>query len=150
MEASITLTGDVSNSSLEQLPLVLQKGVQKNLQAVIRQIFENCYAVGAYRQVVGIAIEARNLEVLREAILRASRSNAKNGKQPSDGNAGAGEELLEYVLDICMNIVQERGLRNEVCRGNILTKITAMFDSVRFFVLFWICSTTYRIPITSL
>ena len=117
MEASITLTGDVTNSNLEQLPLVLQKGVQKNLQAVIRQIFENCYAVGAYRQVVGIAIEARNLEVLREAILRASRSDAKGGKQPYYGNAGAGEELLEYVLDICMNIVQERGLRNEVgCR----------------------------------
>lgn len=97
---------------------MLQKGVQKNLQAVIRQIFENCYAVGAYRQVVGIAIEARNLEVLREAILRASHGNSKGGKRPSVGNAGAGEELLEYVLDICMNIVQERGLRNEVCSRN--------------------------------
>ena len=89
--------------------------MQKNLQAVIRQIFENCYAVGAYRQVVGIAIEARNLEVLREAILRASHDNTKGGKRSVNSNDDAGEELLEYVLDICMNIVQERGLRNEVC-----------------------------------
>ena len=97
---------------------MLQKGVQKNLQAVIRQIFENCYAVGAHRQVVGIAIEARNLEVLREAILRASHDSAKGGKHVLDGNTDAGGELLEYVLDICMNVVQERGLRNEVCHAN--------------------------------
>ncbi|KAF2453880.1 armadillo-type protein [Lineolata rhizophorae] len=94
-------------------PLVMQRGVQKNLQMVIRRIFESCYRTGAYRQVVGIAIEARNLEVLREAILRASGED-KGGK--GKGNAGKSEELMEYVLDICMNVVQERGLRNEILR----------------------------------
>jgi 26S proteasome regulatory subunit N2 len=93
-------------------PLTLQRSTQKNLQAVIRRLFESCYASGEYRQVVGIAIEARNLEVLREAILEASK--AETGKKAAAVNAGKGEELMEYVLDICMNVVQERGLRNEV------------------------------------
>ncbi|KAK5012302.1 proteasome regulatory particle base subunit, partial [Cryomyces antarcticus] len=94
-------------------PLTLQRGIQKNLQAVVKRIFESCYEVGAYRQVVGIAVEARNLTVLREAILRASHEEKKQGKKAASGTAGQSEELMEYVLDVCMNVVQERGLRNE-------------------------------------
>jgi 26S proteasome regulatory subunit N2 len=96
-------------------PLVLERHVQKNLQATIRRIFESCYENGDYKQVVGIAIEARNLDVLRECFLRASQEEKKKqGKKPADGSPSRSEELMEYVLDICMNIVQERGLRNEV------------------------------------
>lgn len=99
-------------------PLALQRSVQKNLQAIIRRIFESCYEVGAYRQVVGIAIEARNLEVLREAFLRASQDEKKQGKKAANGAPSKSEDLMEYVLDICMNVVQERGLRNEVLSQN--------------------------------
>lgn len=95
-------------------PLALDRGVQKNLQAVIRRIFESCYQEGSYRQVVGIAIEARNLEVLREVILRASQDEKQQGKRPTNGAPGKSEELIEYILDICMNVVQERSLRNAV------------------------------------
>lgn len=97
-------------------PLVLQRNVQKNLQATIRRIFESCYESANYRQVVGIAIEARNLDVLREAILRASQDETKSGKKPATSSSSKSEELMEYVLDICMNVVQERGLRNEILR----------------------------------
>ncbi|KAK5019870.1 proteasome regulatory particle base subunit [Cryomyces antarcticus] len=97
-------------------PLTLQRGIQKNLQAVVKRIFESCYEVGAYRQVVGIAVEARNLTVLREAILRASHEEKKQGKKAASGTAGQSEELMEYVLDVCMNVVQERGLRNEILK----------------------------------
>jgi 26S proteasome regulatory subunit N2 len=65
--------------------------------------------------VVGIAIEARNLDVLRESIIRASQDEKKAGKKPAQGSTTKSEELMDYVLDICMNVVQERGLRNEVC-----------------------------------
>ncbi|KAF1814378.1 26S proteasome regulatory complex, non-ATPase subcomplex, Rpn2/Psmd1 subunit [Eremomyces bilateralis CBS 781.70] len=95
-------------------PLALQRNVQKNLQAVIRRLFESCYEIGEYHHVVGIAVEARNLEVLREAILRASREERKQSKKAASPTPGKSEELMEYVLDICMNIVQERGLRNEI------------------------------------
>jgi 26S proteasome regulatory subunit N2 len=97
-------------------PLVLPRSVQKNLQATIRRIFESCYENGDYKQVVGIAIEARNLEVLRESFLRASQDEKKKGKKPASGTPSSSEELMEYVLDICMNVVQERGLRNDILR----------------------------------
>jgi len=106
--------GNVGVAGSNTSPLVLPRHVQKNLQVVIRRLFESCFAVGAYHQVVGIAIEARNLEILREVILRASQEGKVGKKLVVDGS-GKGEDIMEYVLDICMNVVQERGLRYEVC-----------------------------------
>ncbi|KAF2140844.1 uncharacterized protein K452DRAFT_359291 [Aplosporella prunicola CBS 121167] len=108
--------GNAGVSGAHPSPLALNRAVQRNLQTVIRRLFESCYEVGAYRQVVGIAIEARNLEVLRETILRASQDEKKQGKKAANGGPSKSEELMEYVLDICMNVVQERGLRNEILR----------------------------------
>ncbi|KAK5129989.1 hypothetical protein LTR08_002582 [Meristemomyces frigidus] len=97
-------------------PLTLPNNVKKSLQGVIRRLFESCYEVKAYKQVVGIAVEARNMDVLRAAILRASQDEKKSkGKGASTGFSQT-EELMEYVLDICMNVVQERGLRNEILK----------------------------------
>ena len=59
---------------------------------------------------MGIAVEAKNLDVLRKAILRASDDEKKQQGEPSR----RGEELMEYVLDICMSVVQERAFRNEL------------------------------------
>jgi 26S proteasome regulatory subunit N2 len=91
-------------------PLTLSNTVKKNLQGVARRIFESCYEEGEYKQVVGIAVEARNIDVLREAILKSSK------EEGNQGISGQTYELLEYVLDICMNVIQERGLRNEILR----------------------------------
>ncbi|KAF1941549.1 26S proteasome regulatory complex, non-ATPase subcomplex, Rpn2/Psmd1 subunit [Clathrospora elynae] len=96
-------------------PMVLQRNVQKSLHGTVRRIFESCYESGNYKQVVGIAIEARNLDVLRESIVRASQDEKKQGKNPAQPS-NQSEDLMEYVLDICMNVVQERGLRNEILR----------------------------------
>ena len=106
--------GNAGIAGAHPTPLVLQRSVQKNLQGTIRRIFESCYEHGEYKQVVGIAIEARNLDVLRECFLRASQDEKKQAKKPASGSSMKSEELMEYVLDICMNVVQERGLRNEV------------------------------------
>ncbi|KAI9782546.1 MAG: proteasome regulatory particle base subunit [Peltula sp. TS41687] len=94
-----------------------QRSMQKNLQAVIEQLFQRCFHDGRYRQVAGIAIEARNLEVLKRVILRANQDDERE-KDREDGNGatGRGEELMEYILDICMSVVQERGLRNEILK----------------------------------
>ncbi|KAF1958788.1 26S proteasome regulatory subunit rpn2 [Byssothecium circinans] len=108
--------GNAGVAGAHPTPLVLQRSVQKNLQGTIRRIFESCYEHGDYKQVVGIAIEARNLEVLRECFLRASQGEKKQGKRPASSSSTKSEELMEYVLDICMNVVQERGLRNEILR----------------------------------
>lgn len=90
--------------------IVQQRGIQKQLQRIIEQLFEGCFQSKRYRQVVGIAIEARNLDVLRRVILRASEDE----KNENSESTRHGKELMDYVLDICMSVVQERGLRNEV------------------------------------
>ncbi len=90
--------------------IVQQRGIQRQLQAIIEQLFERCFQTKRYRQVVGIAIEARNLDVLRRVILRASEDEKKESGEVTRH----GKELMDYVLEICMSVVQERGLRNEV------------------------------------
>jgi 26S proteasome regulatory subunit N2 len=91
-------------------PLTLSNDVKRSLQRVARQLFEQCYKKHQYKQVVGIAVEARNMDLLREVIVKSSK---KDGKQ---GISEVTYELLEYILDICMNVIQERGLRNEILR----------------------------------
>jgi 26S proteasome regulatory subunit N2 len=100
-------------SSSTTLP---DRSTQIALQKVIERLFESCLREGRYRQVVGIAVEARNLEVLRRVIKRASEDEKKSKSKQAEGTVGATEELMEYVLDICMDIVQERGLRTEILR----------------------------------
>lgn len=92
--------------------IIQQRGLQKQLGIVIERLFEKCYQEKRYRQVVGIAVEARNLDILKQAILRAS----KDERDASGEATKAGEELMEYVLDICMSVVQERALRNEILK----------------------------------
>jgi 26S proteasome regulatory subunit N2 len=92
--------------------IVQQRGIQKQLQRVIEQLFERCFQEKRYRQVVGIAVEARNLDILRRVILKASTDE----KTETGEATRRGEELMEYVLDICMSVVQERGLRNEILK----------------------------------
>ncbi|RAL05975.1 proteasome regulatory particle base subunit RPN2 [Aspergillus ibericus CBS 121593] len=102
---------DAGVSHVEETPLVLKRGVQGHLQAVIDRLFEQCFVQKRYRQVIGIAIEAKNLDVLRRTIIRASEDEKKQ-----NGESRRSEELMEYVLDICMGIVQERGFRNEILK----------------------------------
>lgn len=111
------LPGGGNVTGAHPTPLVLQRGIQKQLQAVIEQLFEHCFREKRYRQVVGIAVEARNLDILRRVILRASDDEKKQNGEATR----RGEELMEYVLDICMSVVQERGLRNEVGISRSLT-----------------------------
>ncbi|ODM23302.1 hypothetical protein SI65_00891 [Aspergillus cristatus] len=101
---------DASVKKIES-PLVLRRGVQGQLQEVIERLFEDCYRQKRYRQVIGIAVEAKSLDVLRKTIVRASDDEKK-----LNGESRRSEELLEYVLDICMGIVQERGFRNEILK----------------------------------
>lgn len=92
--------------------IIQQRGLQKALTRVIESLFEKCFQEKRYRQVVGIALEARNLDILRRVIKRAADDERKeNGEATKKG-----EELMEYVLDICMSVVQERGLRNEILK----------------------------------
>ncbi|EEH41628.1 26S proteasome non-ATPase regulatory subunit 1 [Paracoccidioides lutzii Pb01] len=104
--------GEDAGADAGEVPLVIQRGVQKQLQAVIERLFEQCFQQKRYRQVVGIAVEAKNLDVLRKVILCASEDE----KQQQEESSRSSEELMEYVLDICMSVVQERAFRNEILK----------------------------------
>jgi len=92
--------------------IIQQRGLQKALNRVVESLFERCFQEKRYRQVVGIALEARNLDILRRVIKRAAEDERKENGEATK----AGEELMEYVLDICMSVVQERALRNEILK----------------------------------
>ena len=110
-----SLQGTGKPSVLEAMPasLASQQFVQRQLSGIINELFERCFRDGRYRQVVGIAVEARQLDIVRRAILRASEDQRKEPSMNAE-TVGRGEELIEYVLDICMDVVQEHSLRNEV------------------------------------
>ncbi|KAJ5778156.1 26S proteasome regulatory complex non-ATPase subcomplex Rpn2/Psmd1 subunit [Penicillium odoratum] len=103
--------GDDISIQHEDSPLILKRGVQGQLQAIIERLFEECFRQKRYRQVIGVAIEAKSLDVLRMAIIRASEDEKKQ-----QGESRQSEELMEYVLDICMGIVQERAFRSEILK----------------------------------
>ena len=110
-----SLQGSGNANALGEAPVSLtsQRAVQSQLNEIINELFERSFRDGRYRQVVGIAVEARKLDILRQAIIRASEDEKREKKLNASG-LGQGEELMEYVLDICMDVVQERSLRNEV------------------------------------
>lgn len=97
------------------VPGDLRPNIEGPLQKIIDQLFERCFREKRYRQVVGIAVEARKFDVIRRAILRASEDE-RAGNRPRNNGMGQAEELLEYLLGICMDVVQERGLRQELLR----------------------------------
>ncbi|KAL9091190.1 MAG: hypothetical protein Q9159_001607 [Coniocarpon cinnabarinum] len=104
----VGIASDGEQTAVRRLP----PATKKSLQAIIRRLFERGFQEGAYRQVLGIAVEAKNLDVLRDTIERASSDGGAKGK--SKPQISRGEELMDYLLDVCMNIVQERGLRTEI------------------------------------
>lgn len=103
--------GDDASVRHVEPSLVVRRGVQPQLQAVIERLFEQCFRQKCYRQVVGIAVEAKRLDVLKRTILRASEDEKKQ-----QGESRRSEELMEYVFEICMNIIQERAFRNEILK----------------------------------
>ncbi|KAI9168528.1 proteasome regulatory particle base subunit [Blastocladiella emersonii ATCC 22665] len=69
------------------------------LEDVVERMFQRCFADAEFRQAIGIALEARRLDVIKAAIEK-----------------GDSASLLQYVLDCSLNVVQHRGFRNEVLR----------------------------------
>ncbi|KAL9599113.1 MAG: hypothetical protein Q9219_004071 [cf. Caloplaca sp. 3 TL-2023] len=114
-DPSLQVGGNTNLPGALPASIASQASVQKQLHAIIDELFERCFQGGSYRQVIGIAVEARKLDVLRRAILRASEDE-KQQRKGDNGSLIRGQDLMEYVLEICMNVVQERGFRNELLR----------------------------------
>lgn len=110
--------GDSKDGRSGSIVPLEDSATKKALDHIIDRILTNCLKAGNYRQVVGIAVEAKNLKILSLVIKRASEdAKAGKGKAAQDGETSeATDELMEYVLGICMDVVQERGFRTEILR----------------------------------
>ena len=156
--STITLNLSMERAGDEWAPPILPVsnpftgGIEEKLHAMIDKLFERCFRNGRYRQVVGIAVEARKLDVLRRSIQRASEDERKE-KKSSESKLVRGEDLLEYLLEICMNVVQERSLRNEVCGSHTISSSRSchmLITVCSYCGSSWTCSTTYHLLIASL
>ncbi len=72
--------------------------IDEKMLAVIEKMFARCFADGQYNQAIGVAVEARNLEKLQEAIEKS----------------GQIEDKLSYTFKIVQRVVMSKALRNEI------------------------------------
>ncbi|KAI0473423.1 26S proteasome regulatory subunit rpn2 [Xylariaceae sp. FL0804] len=88
---------------------------RRAIDDVIHRLFESCLKESRYQQVVGIAVEAKRLDVVSKVIQRADEDHKRaKGKSAQDDAVGPAEELMDYCLDICMDVVQERAFRDDI------------------------------------
>ncbi|KAI3319306.1 26S proteasome regulatory subunit rpn2 [Xylariaceae sp. AK1471] len=88
---------------------------RRAIDSVIERLFESCLKEGKYQQVVGIAVEAKRLDVVGKVIQRADDDYKRTkGKSAQADAMGPAEELMDYCLGICMDVVQERAFRDEI------------------------------------
>ncbi|KAK9420563.1 putative 26S proteasome regulatory subunit RPN2 [Seiridium unicorne] len=89
---------------------------RRAIDSVIERLYATCLREGRYKQVVGIAVEAKRLDVVARVIKEAGDDHERSkGKNKSDDDApGSAEELMDYCLNICLDVVQERAFRDEI------------------------------------
>lgn len=115
-ESTTGPTNSTSDHVKDKSIPALDNASKAALQRIIERLFENCLREGRYKQVVGIAIEAQNLSVLRQVIKRVSENEGTSKSRLPEETPGPTEELMDYILSICMDIVQERGLRTRTLK----------------------------------
>lgn len=74
--------------------------IDPRLQNIVERMFQRCIDDGEYKQAIGIALESKRLDVVEDVI--------------SKGNP---HELLSFVIEVSMTLVQNLQFRNEVRRG---------------------------------
>lgn len=70
------------------------------MENVINRMFDRCLADQQYNQAIGIALESRRLDKVREAIEKARDV----------------EEKLSYTFTLAQKVVKSKDFRNEILR----------------------------------
>lgn len=81
------------------------KMIDSRLEAVVNRMFQMCFEDRQYKQVVGIALETRRIDMFEKAITESDDSSA----------------MLAYSLKVCLSLIMSRHFRNDVLR--VLTKL---------------------------
>lgn len=76
------------------------KSIDPRLEGIVNRMFQRCLEDNQYRQVVGLALETRRMDMFETAIMQ------------SDDISG----MLSYAFQVAMSLIQNRGFRNTVLR----------------------------------
>lgn len=77
-----------------------EEEMDPRMEGIVERMFERCYADGEYTQAMGIALEARRLDKVKETIQQATDKAS----------------LLKYTFDVCQTLVSSRETRLQVLR----------------------------------
>lgn len=77
-----------------------EEEMDPRMEGIVERMFERCYADGEYTQAMGIALEARRLDKVKETIEQATDKAS----------------LLKYTFDVCQTLVSSRETRLQVLR----------------------------------
>lgn len=76
------------------------KSIDPRLEAIVNRMIQRCLDDGQYRQALGIALETRRMDIVKQSIMK------------SDDVQG----MLAYAFRITMSLIQNRAFRNTVLR----------------------------------
>ncbi|XP_070499887.1 26S proteasome non-ATPase regulatory subunit 1 [Chironomus tepperi] len=74
------------------------KEIDPRLEAIVNRMLSRCLEDGQHRQALGIALETRRMDIVKESIMK------------SEDVAG----MLAYAFQVTMSLIQNRGFRNTV------------------------------------
>lgn len=77
------------------------ENIDPKLVSIVERMFQRCLKDGQYRQVVGLALETRRMDVFEAAIRQADDVAA----------------MLQYAFSVVMSLIQNRAFRNTVLRS---------------------------------
>ncbi|XP_017773967.1 PREDICTED: 26S proteasome non-ATPase regulatory subunit 1-like [Nicrophorus vespilloides] len=78
----------------------LDTKIDATLESVVNKMFQRCLAENQFQHALGIALEARRLDIFQAAIIRS----------------GDIYKMLKYAYDVSMNLIQNRSFRNTLLR----------------------------------
>ncbi|KAJ2646999.1 proteasome regulatory particle base subunit [Coemansia sp. RSA 1250] len=87
--------------------------IDSRLEAIVERMFERCFEMNEYVQVIGIAIETRRLDVLERALASGDTTN-----------------LLAYVQNECVDLISSIAVQEQV--QELLFKVHMQFDSPNY------------------
>ncbi|KAF3938785.1 hypothetical protein ABW19_dt0202434 [Dactylella cylindrospora] len=102
----------------KDMPPAAREEVDPRLTEVVERMFQKCYDNGDYKPALGVAIESHRLDIVEQGIrLAGDRQSSSKGKQAVNGDgADKASELMEFVLELSMNVVQDLSLREKLLR----------------------------------
>ncbi len=81
--------------------------IDPRLEAIVNRLFEKCFGTGEFKQAAGIALEARRLDVLEQAVTRSGDAKA----------------MLSYCVEAAKKTISSRDFRRDAFR-----KIIALYE----------------------